>query len=164
MAEGKPVAALEVYRAAQGRFPEGSLVRQAPIRQAVAFLQMGLDSAAERVLKAVPDAPPPPEIRPVLMALALDSLHNGKVEHTLALMADPRWPHDLDAQPEVLLLTARAILGSGLVAPALENGTLAATLAKDEKTRAEACGLVGDCRRLMNEPARAAMAYGGKTE
>ena len=115
-------------------------------------------------MKTVPDAPPPAGIRPVLLALAQQSLHDGKAEHALALMADPRWPHDQDAEPETLLLDARAIMGSGLLGPALEKSTLAATLAKDDESRAEAFGLVGDCCRLMNEPVRAAMAYGGKTE
>jgi tetratricopeptide (TPR) repeat protein len=164
LAEGKSVAALEVYRGALRRFPEGTLLREAPVRQARAYLQMGLYSEAERALKRAPDAPPPAGIRPVLLALAEQSLQDGKAEHTLALMADPRWPHDQDAEPEVLLLNARAIMGSGLIGPALEKSTLAATLAKDEETRTEAFGLVGDCCRLMNEPVRAAMAYGGKTE
>jgi len=164
LAEGQSVAALEVYRGALRRFPEGMLVRQASVRQARAYLQIGLYSAAEQGLKTVSDAPSSAEIGPLLLALAEHNLQNGKAERTLALMADPRWPHDQDAEPEVLLLGARAIMESGAIAPALEKSTLAAALAKDEETRAEAFGLVGECRRLMNEPLLAAMAYGGKTE
>ena len=88
----------------------------------------------------------------------------GQYERVLALMADPRWPYKYDADPQVLLLAAQAALGSGLVEPALEKATSAAALAKDEETRAQACRLVGECRSLMKEPVRAAMAYGGKTE
>jgi hypothetical protein len=79
-------------------------------------------------------------------------------------MAEPRWPYKYDADPQVLLLAAQAAFGSGLVEPALEKATAVAAMAKDDETRAQACRLVGDCRSLMKEPVRAAMAYGGKTE
>jgi hypothetical protein len=80
------------------------------------------------------------------------------------MMAEPRWPHQYDADPEVLLLAAQAAFGSGLVEPALKKATSAAALAKDEETLAQACRLIGECHNLMKEPVRAAMAYGGKTE
>ena len=165
LAEGKIVAALEVYRGAVSRFPEGALVRLAPVRMAQAYLQMGLYSRAEEVLKSRPDSwPAPAEMQPILISLAQYHLQNGQYERVLALMAEPRWPYKYDADPQVLLLAAQAALGSGLVEPALEKATSAAALAKDEETRTQACRLIGECRSLMKEPVRAAMAYGGKTE
>jgi len=165
LAEGKIVAALEVYRGAVDRFPDGALIRLAPVRMAQAYLQMGLYSRAEDALKARPDSwPVPAEMQPILISLAQYHLQNGQYERVLALMAEPRWPYKYDADPQVLLLAAQASLGSGLVEPALEKATSAAAMAKNEETRAQACRLVGECRSLMKEPVRAAMAYGGKTE
>ena len=165
LAEGNIVAALEVYRGAVSRFPDGALVRLAPVRMAQAYLQMGLYSKAEEMLKSRPDSwPAPAEMQPILISLAQYHLQNGQYERVLALMAEPRWPYKYDADPQVLLLAAQAALGSGLVEPALEKATSVAALAKDEETRMQACRLIGECRSLMKEPVRAAMAYGGKTE
>ena len=165
LGEGRIVAALEVYRGAASRFPEGALSRQALVRMAQAYLQMGLYTRVEDMLKSLPDsAPVPPEMQPVLISLARYYLQSGNCERVLALMADPRWPHENDADPQVLLLAARAALGSGLAEPALEKAASAATLAKDDETRAQAFRLIGECHSRMKEPLRAAMAYGGKTE
>jgi len=165
LAEGKIVAALEVYRCAVSRFPEGRLARLAPVRMAQAYLQMGLYSRAEEVLKLLPaSSPVPAEMQPILISLAQYYLRNGQYERVLALMAEPRWPYKYDADPQVLLLAAQAAFGSGLMEPALEKATSAAALAKDEETRTQACRLIGECHSLMKEPVRAVMAYGGKTE
>lgn len=165
LAEGNAVAALEVYRGAVSRFPEGALARLALVRMAQAYLQMGLYARVEGVLKSwQASRPMPAEMQPVLIALARHYLQNGQYERALALMAEPRWLYRYDADPQVLLLGARASLGSGLAGPALEKAASAAVLAKDEDTRAQACRLVGECRSRMKEPIRAAMAYGGKTE
>jgi TolA-binding protein len=165
LAEGQTVAALEVYRGAVSRFPEGALVRLAPVRMAQAYLQMGLCNRAEEVLKLLPaSSPAPAEMQPILISLAQYYLQNGQYERVLALMAEPRWPYKYDADPQVLLLAAQAAFGSGLVEPALGKAASAAALAKDDETRAQACRLIGECRSLMKEPVRAAMAYGGKTE
>jgi tetratricopeptide (TPR) repeat protein len=165
LAEGRIVSGLEVYRGAVSRFPEGALARLAPVRMAQAYLQMGLYTRVEDILKSLPESSPAPsEMQPILISLARHYLQNGNYERVLALMAEPRWPHNQDADPQVLLLAARAALGSGLLEPALEKATSAVLLAKDEETRAQACRLVGECHSLMKEPLRAAMAYGGKTE
>jgi tetratricopeptide (TPR) repeat protein len=165
LAEGRIVAALEVYRGAASRFPEGALSRLAPVRMAQAYLQMGLYTRVEDMLKSLPDsAPVPPEMQPILISLARYYLQSGSCERVLALMADPRWPHNEDADPQVLLLAARAALGSGLAEPAMEKAASAAALAKDDETRAQAFRLIGECHSRMKEPLRAAMAYGGKTE
>ncbi len=165
LAEGKIVPALEIYRGAVSRFPEGALIRLAPIRMAQAYLKMGLYSKAEETLRSRRDSwPVTEEMRPILISLAQYHIENGEYERVLALMAEPRWPYKFDADPQVLLLAAQASLGSGLVEPALEKAASAAALAKDEESRAQACRLIGECRSLMKEPIRAAMAYGGKTE
>lgn len=165
LAEGNIVAALEVYRGAVSRFPEGVLARLAPVRMSRAYLQMGLYSKAEEVLKSLPASSPlPAETQPTLIGLAQHYLQNGQYERVLALMAEPRWPYKYDADPQVLLLAAQAAFGSGLIEQALAKATSAAALAKDEETRTQACRLIGECRSLMKEPVRAAMAYGGKTE
>ncbi len=165
LAEGNTVAALEVYRGAVSRFPDGALVPLAPIRMAQAYMQMGLYSRADEVLKLLPaSAPAPAEIQPILISMARYYLQNGQCERVLALMAEPRWPYKYDTDPQVLLLAAQAAFGAGLVEPALEKATAVAAMAKDDDTRAQACRLVGECRILTKEPVRAAMAFGGKTE
>jgi tetratricopeptide (TPR) repeat protein len=165
LAEGKIVPALEIYRGAVNRFPEGTLIRLAPVRMAQAYLKMGLYSKAEEMLESRPDSwPATEEMRPILISLAQYHIQNGQYERVLALMAEPRWPYKYDTDPQVLLLAAQAALGAGLVEPALEKATSAAALAKDSESRAQACRLIGECRSLMKEPVRAAMAYGGKTE
>ena len=165
LAEGKIVPALEIYRGAVNRFPEGTLIRLAPVRMAQAYLKMGLYSKAEEMLKSRPESwPATEEMRPILISLAQYHIQNGQYERVLALMAEPRWPYKYDADPQVLLLAAQAALGAGLMEPALEKATSAAALAKDAESRAQACRLIGECRSLMKEPIRAAMAYVGKTE
>jgi len=165
LAEGNIVAALEAYRGAASRFPEGVLARLAPVRMAQACLQMGLYSKAEDILKSLPGSSPvPAEAQPILISLARHYLQSGKYERVLAMMAEPRWPYKYDSDPQVLLLAAQAAFGSGLAEPALTKAASAAALAKDEETRTEAYRLIGDCLSLTKEPVRAAMAYGGKTE
>jgi tetratricopeptide (TPR) repeat protein len=165
LAEGKTVAALEVYRGAANRFPDGALFRLASVRMAQAYLQMGLYARVEKVLKSwQPSWPVPAEMEPVVIGLAEHYLQTGEYERVLALMADPRWPYRYDADPQVLLLAARATLGSGLAEPALEKAVSAAALAKNDDVRTQAYRLIGECCSLMNRPIRAAMAYGGKIE
>ena len=165
LAEGKIVAALEVYRGAVSRFPEGALVRLAPVRMAQAYLQMGLYSRAEDVLKSLPDSSPvPAEMQPVLISLAQYYLQNGQYERVLALMAEPRWPYKYDADPAGAAPGRAGRLGLRPGGTRAGEGHVGRRLAKDDETRAQACRLIGECRSLMKEPVRAAMAYGGKTE
>jgi TolA-binding protein len=109
LAEGKIVAALEVYRGGVSRFPEGARARLAQVRIAQTYLQMGLCSRAEETLKSLPDSwPVPAEMQPILISLAQYHLQKGQYERVLAMMAEPRWPHEHDADPQVLLLAAQA--------------------------------------------------------
>lgn len=165
LAEGQPVAALEAYRGAMREFPDGAGRALAPLRLCRAYVRMGLFVKVEGMLPNLPETVwASPEMRPVILALVRYYLDTAQHRAALKLIADGRWPHDQDTEPELLVLRARANLDGGQLERARELAVAATKIARDEALLAEAERIVGDCYRLVDDRVSAAMAYGGKIQ
>ena len=165
LAEGRMVEALETYRGAEARFPDGRLRSSVPIKLCKAYQNLGLYNKISEVLERSPlEIWAANETRAIIMDLAQYYLDAGRHEKAISLLEDRRWPHDMHTEPDVLLMRAKAYLVENAPARALR---LAATVAKssdNDVLRAEAEHIVGDCHQLLDKPVLAAMAYGGTVE
>jgi len=161
LAEGSPVEALEAYRGASARFPKGALSDTIVVRLCRAYLLMGLDDKAAEILRQAPQSiRNRADLGEVLISLARRYSQVGEHQKVLELTSHPRW----QAEPQVLLLQASALLEAGMPDRALEKARAATKVTEDEALRAQACLLAGRCRTLLNQPVRAAMAFGGRVE
>lgn len=168
LGEGDAVAALEMYYGAMTNFAAGMMRKTLPFRICRAYIQMGLFVKIEEMFRDLPEEVfAAEEMRPIIFSLAQYHLGSGSYGRVMALMNDPRWPHDEGTDPEVLILLGKALLGEGRLDEALAKATAAARFATDDALRAEAYLLIGECHRLRNPPAggaAAARAYAGEIE
>ena len=160
--EGKVLDALEAYRGAAARFPGGVLRDTAPLRFCRVYLDMGLYGEVEQVLAGLPSDKQVPEMAPVVIALMENRLGDIRCETLEAILRDSRWQIDVETDPKSLLIIARALLHERIYEEARDRAERAAVLAADERARAEACKIAGECRRRLDEIERAAMALGGE--
>lgn len=165
LADGKLVDALQAYRGAAQRFPDGALRTLAPLYQARVHMAMGIARDADRELRRMPDAAwARPEARALVVALVQATLDTGDSARALELLYDTRWPHDMGADPALLLMEAKALLLAGSPDAALAKSRSSATLATDAATRGEACRVAAECYALRKDVVRSAMACGGRVE
>jgi len=163
LAEDNAVAAIEAYQGAARSFPDGVMQQALSLRLCRAYLKIGLYLTVENRLKTLsPATLRLPQVRPILVGLAQYLLESGDYGQALALLTDPRWPHDADTEPDILILRARGLLAASRLDEALKKASTAARLAKDRDLRSEAFRLIGDCYLLKQEPIAAATAYGGE--
>jgi len=165
LAEDNAVAALEMYHGAMTSFPSGALRIALPFRICRTYLQMGLyDKVIETIGSLPPEAMAYADMRDVALELIKYHLENKDYQRAITLIEDRRWPHDSEADPQVLMPLARALYGTGKLDRAAEKAGIAAKLAQSDEIRAEACLLIGECHRKKNEMHAAAMAYAGEVE
>lgn len=165
LADGQTLDALQAYRGAAQRFPDGALRPFAQLYLARAQLAMGLTRDLDRELRRLPDpAWARPEARTLILAAAQASLEAGDSGRVLEILYDTRWPHDMGTDAPLLLMEAKALLLAGSPDTALARSRSAAALAKDDAVRGEACRVAGECYALRKDTVRSAMACAGRVE